>query len=102
MFSRLGGRGSAEVCVTAHCIPGGGDLWICCEEFVFTSPDLDGTCETSGTSTSIIDFGIWAGCLGAGFECSASDYNCDCQVTVLDVAIYAGGLHKNCGGANCP
>jgi len=100
-FARLGGRGSAEVCVTAQCF-GADPLEVCREELDFTSPDLDGTCETSGTSTSIIDFGIWAGCYGAGIECNASDYNCDCEVGVLDVAIYAGGLLLNCGGALCP
>jgi hypothetical protein len=47
-----------------------------------------------------VDLGIWAGCLV--FACNASDYNCDCQVDVLDLAIYAGGLGRNCAGASCP
>jgi len=99
-FARLGGRGTAQVCVTALCL--GTNEEICCEEFAFTSPDLDGTCQTFGSSTSIIDFGIWAGCYSPNPPCNAADYNCDCQVGVLDVAIYAGGLGLNCGGASCP
>ena len=71
-------------------------------EVVLTSPDLDGSCQTFGSSTTILDLGIWAGCYSPNAPCNQADYNCDCSVGVLDVAVYAGGLGRNCGGPSCP
>jgi hypothetical protein len=100
-YARLGGRGIAEVVVTAMC-PGTESLEVCREEFVFTSPDLNGTCNTNTTSTSVIDFGIWVACFMPSPPCITSDYNCDCATNILDIGLYAYGLFKHCGGAVCP
>ncbi|MGH2571534.1 MAG: hypothetical protein ACRDGR_09925, partial [bacterium] len=56
-FGHIGGRGTAEVCVTAHCL---GNIAIFCEEFDFTSSDLDASCTPTGSATNVIDLGIWA------------------------------------------
>jgi hypothetical protein len=92
VFEHIGGRGTAEVCITCRCM---GEIEILCEEFDFTSSDLDASCETASSATSIIDFGLWAACLPPGY-CTASDYNCDGTVNVLDVAFWAGGLGVPC------
>ena len=97
-FANLGGRGALDVLVSVQCV---GPVQVCDEQVLFTSPDLDGTCEPSGGSTGILDFGIWAGCYQS-VPCHRSDYNCDCSVDVLDVAVYAGGLQRSCADASCP
>jgi hypothetical protein len=98
-FSRVGGRGTAEIAITTLCI---GSLAVGSQEFQFTSPDLDGSCDPHPTSsTSVIDFGIWAACFSPSPICRPSDYNCDCATTIIDIAYYAGGLLKGCSG-DCP
>jgi hypothetical protein len=96
VWNKLGGRGSAQVCVTSHCV---GDIGICCQSFDFTSTDLDHDC----LDTDVIDLGIWAGCLPPGPYCEASDYNCDGTINVIDLGLWAGGLGVNCAsGPPCP
>jgi len=96
VFKKLGGRGSGEVCVTAHCV---GDIAICCQPFDFTSTDLDGDC----LDTDVVDLGLWAGCLPPSPYCRESDYNCDLTVDVVDLGLFAGGLNVDCAdGAACP
>ena len=98
-FAHLGGRGSAEVCMTLHC---GGDVGFCCHEFDFTSADLDGSCNQAPTpATGILDMGVWAGCLPPSPYCQTSDYNCDGTVGVLDLGVWAAGLVISCVGS-CP
>jgi hypothetical protein len=96
VWEKLGGRGSAEICVTAHCV---GDIAICCSAFDFTSTDLVGDC----TNTNVIDLGLWAACLPPAPYCEASDYNCDGTVSVIDLGLWAGGLPVDCSdGPACP
>jgi hypothetical protein len=96
VWEKLGGRGSAEVCVTAHCV---GDIAICCQSFNFTSTDLAGDC----TVTDVVDLGPWAGCLHPSPYCQESDYNCDGTVDVIDLGLFAGGLTVDCSdGPACP
>ena len=60
-------------------------------EFQFTSPDLDASCETSLTSTTVVDLGIWAAGLVA--PASRSDYDCSGGLnTVTDLGVWAMGL----------
>lgn len=90
-FSRLGGRGTLTIHVTAGVSP----FWSIPVEF--TSPDLNGSCEAPPQSaTTILDLALWA---QGG---TASDYNCDGQITVLDLAQWAGGLGVSCDPAGCP
>jgi hypothetical protein len=93
----IGGRGIAELCVTAHCV---GVIEMCCHTFHFTSPDLDASCDAAGSATNVIDLGIWAACLPPSPPCESADYNCDCVVNVLDLGVFAGGLGVSC--ADCP
>lgn len=88
----IGGRGTLDVCVTAHCQ---GNIAIGCTEINFTAPDLNGDC----LATNVIDLGIWAG--GISPYKIESDYNCDGTVSVIDLGIWAGGLSVvGCG--SCP
>jgi len=89
----IGGRGSLDVCVTAHCQ---GNIAIGCTAVDFTAPDLDGDC----LDTDVIDLGIWAG--GISPYAQASDYNCDGTVSVIDLGIWAGGLGLSCANCTCP
>jgi hypothetical protein len=74
----IGGRGTLDVCVTAHCQ---GNIAIGCKEINFTGPDMDGDC----LDTDVIDLGLWAG--GISPYGLASDYNCDGTVSVIDLGI---------------
>jgi len=93
VFDHIGGRGTADLCITAHCV---GDIAIFCEEFDFTSPDLDASCETAAPATNILDLGVWAGCLPPNPYCQAADFDCDGTVNVVDVGFWAGGLGVPC------
>jgi hypothetical protein len=100
-YGCLGGRGAATLDVTAHCA---GDLGVCSTGFVFTSPDLDATCNgtpgpTIGGNVSLIDLGIWAGGLPPTYS-MAADFNCDGTVDVADLAFFASGLGTSC--LDCP
>jgi hypothetical protein len=92
----LGGRGIAQVCITAHCV---GTIEIGCKEFHFSSPDLDASCQATN-STGIIDLGIWAGCLTPAPPCESSDYDCSCGVGIIDLGVFASGLQQGCNA--CP
>jgi hypothetical protein len=96
VWDKIGGRGSATVCVTTHCQ---GNLPMGCRPFDLTSPDLDGDC----IGTDVIDLGLWAACLPPSSYCKTSDYNCDLAVDVIDLAVWAGGFGVDCNGrAACP
>lgn len=95
-FKKLGGRGSAEACITALCQ---GAIAIACQSFDYTSTDMSGDC----LATDVIDLGLWAGCLPPAPYCRESDYNCDGTVDVIDLGLFAGGLTVTCAdGAACP
>jgi hypothetical protein len=93
-FFQIGGRGSLELRVTAHCI---GAYEVGIEAIDFTSPDLD----ASG-GQSVIDLGLWAGCYPPAPYCKSSDYDCNGTVDVLDLGTWAGGLGLECGQTPCP
>ena len=100
-WCRIGGRGSAEIRVTAHCV---GEIEICTNAFDYTSPDLDASCDPCPGppfTANILDLGLWSGCLPPGPYCQASDYNCDGTVNILDLGVFAGGLTVCCDAADC-
>ena len=92
-FTVLGGYGGdLQVAVTSHCV---GDILICTNgPHFYTSPDLDGSCD-SGNSTGIVDLGLWAGTLPPAYGLFG-DYNCDGSVGVVDLGFWAGGLGNGC------
>jgi len=96
VFARLGGRGDLSVSVSAHCH---GNVGLFQDEIPFTSPDLDGSCDTGASAVTVIDLGIWAACLPPGPYCRPSDFNCDGSVSVIDLGMWAGALGSGCGGA---
>ena len=99
-FSRIGGRGKAQVAVTTHC---NGNYGVGTEEFLFTSADMNGTCESEPlSSTTIIDFAIYAACIPPSPICRPTDFDCDCTASIIDLAYYAGGLLRGCTSADCP
>ncbi len=91
-FSRIGGNGTLDVCVTAQC---SGGVAMGCSTINFTSPDLDGSCEVTGSATGVIDLGIFAAGLPPGYNTNA-DYDCDLDVDVIDLGTFASGLGTNC------
>jgi hypothetical protein len=95
-FVKIGGRGLLGLTVEACGIALGGEV------IRFTSPDLSGSCDpVPPGSTSVVDFGIWAGGLPPGYLLEA-DYDCsDFPVDVVDLGIFAGGLGDGCDGL-CP
>ena len=97
-INQLGGRGSVDVNVTANCT---GNIAICSNTINFTSPDLNASCE-AGSSTNVIDLGVFAGCLPPSPYCVESDYSCDGTVNVVDLGLFASGLNSGCGSGVCP
>jgi hypothetical protein len=96
LFRKIGGRGSGEVRVTAHCPP---SIAICHTSFDFTSTDLDGDC----IDTDVIDLGLWASGLPPNPYRKASDYDCNGTVNIVDLGLFAGGIGVDCAdGAPCP
>jgi hypothetical protein len=94
VFERIGGRGSLDVCVTALCQ---GRQPMARVPIHFTSPDLDGSCDSHPASAvGVIDLGVWASGLPPGYA-EPSDYDCSGAVDVLDLAVWAGGLGLGCG-----
>jgi hypothetical protein len=92
-FSKIGGRGSLDLAVTARCV---GNIGLDVETIEFTTPDLNASCEQSpASSTSIPDLGIWAA--GLSVYQQASDYDCDGSVGIVDLGIWASGLATGCG-----
>lgn len=96
VFRCIGGRGGVELRVTSKC---GTSIPICNPAIVYTNPDLNGSNEP-GVSTTVIDLGLWAGCLPPSPYCVTSDFNCSGSVNVVDLGIWAGGLGKGC--SLCP
>jgi len=99
VFRKIGGRGNLTLTVTAQCT---GNIGIGTRTFDFTSPDLNGSCQNSPTSsTDVVDLGIFSGGLPPGYNVR-SDYNCSgSPVDVVDLGLWAGGLAKGCV-AGCP
>ena len=90
-YGRLGGRGALSVALTLLCL---GSTGFPSLELDFATPDQNGSCEV-GSSTNIIDLGIWAGGLSGYVQ--SSDLDCSGSVGVLDLALFAQGL-----GVGCP
>jgi hypothetical protein len=80
---------------------GGTPYWIGTEKIEFTSSDLDGSCDPVPDTVTIVDLGLWAGCLPPASYCRESDYDCDGTVGVIDLGIWASGLGTGCDGS-CP
>lgn len=95
VFTRLGGRGTVFVTVSAHCQ---GDIGLFQEDVPFTSPDLDGSCEDGGGAVTVLDLGVWAACVPPAPYCRVSDLNCDATVNVIDLGMWVGGLGSGCDG----
>jgi hypothetical protein len=95
-FARLGGHGSLDVNVTAVVTTGGG-IPICSHTILFTSPDLDGSCDPINSTTVI------AMCLPPSC-CLHGSYSCGATVNVVDLGVWASGLGKGCQvpNPNCP
>ena len=89
-FRRIGGRGLAEIRLTALCA---GNTGFPPRAFEFTSPDLDGSCQ-SGSSATIIDLGIFAS--GMSPYRKASDFDCNGAVNIIDLGMWAQGLGLGC------
>lgn len=102
-FCDAGGRGSSvDLCVQAAA-PGGGPVDLGCVQMpaphAFTSPDLNGSCESVppfASSTTVVDLGIWATGLPPNPYYMPSDYNCDGVIGVQDLGIWASGLGHGC------
>jgi hypothetical protein len=93
VISKLGGHGTLDIAITAHCV---GNIAICTKSVEYSSPDMLGTCELHPTaSTTIGDIGAWA--VGLGTYTRFSDYTCGGGVSVGDLGfIGANGLNKGC------
>ncbi|HMB70398.1 MAG TPA: hypothetical protein VKU85_13865 [bacterium] len=98
VFSRLGGRGTLDVTVTASAYCNGqmANITLGEETVSFTTPDQNASCETINPSTNIFDLAWWAGGLPPGYDVT-SDFNCDGVVDVFDLGELAGGLNAGCG-----
>lgn len=90
-WTRLGGRGTLDVAITALCFGAHGLPSL---ELQFATPDLQGNCQT-GSPHDIINLGIWAGGLPPGYA-QPSDYNCSGDVNVVDLAVWASNLDVSC------
>lgn len=99
VYPCIGGRGTVDLRVTAS-TPWWGDLPVCSKTIRFMSTDLDGSRDTDGGATSILDLGIFATHLPPGPYGVTSDFNCDGQINVVDLGIFAGGIGRTC--ADCP
>jgi hypothetical protein len=99
-FARLGGHGELDVNVTAY--SGATAYPISSNPIVFTSPDLDGSCDPLSSST-VQDLGLFAQCLPPSY-CQYAAYGCGAVVNVVDLGVWAGGLGKGCQAPNpdCP
>lgn len=97
VFSRLGGRGTLDLAVTAEGYCDGvpvGKIAIWGGNVDFTTPDLNGSCEAAASS-DVFDLGVWATGLPPAYK-KASDYTCDGTVDVFDLGFWAGGLGRGC------
>jgi hypothetical protein len=92
IFDKIGGSGLLKVCITSKCT---GNIGICCDSTAYSSSDLNGSCETSGTSTNVQDLGIW----GQGYSSYSvySDYDCNTNVNVQDLGQFGNhGFNVHC------
>lgn len=96
-FSSIGGHGSLNVETHALSI---GDILISVDRIVFTSQDLNGSCEPSN-ATNLFDLAVFASALSPSYDVCA-DYDCNDTVNVFDLGFFATGLGVGCGEAACP
>jgi hypothetical protein len=99
VYRCIGGRGTVQLRVTAVC---SGNIGIGSQTITFTNPDLNASNEgpNSPGSTTVVDLGLWSGCLPPAAYCVASDFDCNGTVNVVDLGLWAGGLNKGC--VSCP
>jgi hypothetical protein len=90
IYNCIGGRGTCDLLVTAHCAGGAGLNPVALQ---FTSTDLN-----NNNITNIVDLGIWVGYLGA--QDQLGDYNCSNVVNIVDLGLWVGGANETC--ALCP
>jgi hypothetical protein len=93
-WTSLGGYGVINIHITARCQ---GNIAInSFNGLKFTSPDLDGSCEASpSSSTGVIDLGIFASGLPPNYF-EPADYDCTGNVGVIDLGVFASGLGNGC------
>lgn len=96
LYRCIGGRGTVQLRVTAK--QTAGSIGIGSKTITFTNPDLNASNElpNSPGSTTVIDLGLWSGCLPPAPYCVASDFDCNGTVNVVDLGLWAGGLGKGC------
>ena len=97
IYRCIGGRGNVDLLVTAKCTA---PIGICSSTIRFTNPDLNASRDTDNGATTVVDLGLWAGCLPPSPYCTASDFDCNGTVNVVDLGLWASGLGRTC--ANCP
>ncbi|NNE43235.1 MAG: hypothetical protein HKN12_03430 [Gemmatimonadetes bacterium] len=96
-ISRIGGWGQLDLCVTAEVMchdQSYGRLAVGTLPITFTSSDLNASCETP-VSTNVIDLGWFAAGLSSYVQ--YADYDCNLQITIVDLGIWAHALDKGCG-----
>lgn len=95
-FSGIGGYGTLDAWVTAHCA---GNIAVAQRIITYTSPDLGGSCDAAN-STGVVDLARWAEALTTYLL--RSDYDCSTTITVIDLGLWATGLGEGCADAVCP
>ena len=99
-WDRIGGFGTLEVQVTAHCA---GNIGIAALPLDYTSSDLTGTCGEGPTPVDILDIALWARGMESG-GWIRSDWDCSGgPADIVDAGRFAYGLYDACGdGGGCP
>lgn len=95
-FRKIGGGGLLDV--NAEVLVGPG-VPLAPVTILFTSSDLNGTCEQN-FPVQVEDDGIFA--LGRNPYGIWSDLNCDGQVNVVDAGVHAGEIGDGCAVSPCP
>jgi hypothetical protein len=90
-FDRIGGRGSATLCVTSTCM---GNIALPPVPVQFTSADLDGSCSAIG-AVGTVDLGIWSAGLPPAYQ-RESDYDCNGVVNVMDLGLWVAAMGVTC------
>ena len=99
-WDRIGGFGTLEVRVSAHCTS---NVAIAAPQIEYTSSDLTGTCDGSSTPVDVHDLALWARGLPPG-EWIRADWDCSGgSANVSDAGAFAAGLDDECDdGGPCP
>ncbi|MBZ0268944.1 hypothetical protein K8I85_12365 [bacterium] len=95
-FQTLGGRGDADILVTAQC---SGGIGLNPVTFTFTGPNLNASTDPTNNVT-LLDLAIFANGLSGPYDLD-SDFDCDATAPadLSDLAILAGGIGKGCNDA---